>query len=141
MMLTITQINSPENVRISDAIAFTESRGDYRAIGDAGQAYGAYQMHRSAWDDANAFRRTNNLSPFAWYNKRYKGAQDAMCRTFIELVKHRFRNKYNREPLPSEIYMAFTCGFEGASRVNFDVTKLSDVKQRGILRFMEAYRR
>lgn len=140
MLITVTQINSPENIRISDAIAYTESRGDYRASGDNGLAYGAYQMHKTAWDDANVYRKANGLVTYAWYNRKYKGAQDSMCRTFIELIKYRFNQIYLREPTPAEIYMAYTCGFHGAERLNFDVKKLSDLKQRAILIFMDAYR-
>jgi hypothetical protein len=138
-LLTLTQINSPENAKVAEAIAYTESLGNYRAVGDGGFAYGAYQMHKVAWEDTNDFRKKNGLSPFPWYNKRYKATQDIMCMSFVELIKHRFKKDYGRLPLPKEIYMAYTMGYEGAKRADFHILNAPEYKQRAILRFMEKY--
>lgn len=138
-LISLIEISSPENVKIAEAIAFTESLGNYRAVGDGGRAYGAYQMHKVAWDDANEFRRKHKLSPFPWSNRRYKGAQDIMCLSYIELIKHRFKKEHGRFPLPKETYMAYTMGYEGAKECEFKILNAPEYKQRAVLRFMEKY--
>lgn len=139
-LVALVEIASPENIKIAESIAFAESCGDYRAVGDDGVAYGAYQMHKVAWDDCNEFRRKHKMAVIPWYNKRYKGAQDIMAMTYIELIKRRFIADHNRTPLPKEVYMAYTMGYEGAKSINFEILKAPAVKQRGVLRFMEKFR-
>jgi hypothetical protein len=139
-LVALVEIASPENVKIAESIAFAESCGDYRAVGDCGVAYGAYQMHKVAWDDCNAFRKKHRMSVIPWYNKRYKGSQDIMAMTYIEIIRRRFVADFQRQPLPKEVYMAYTMGYQGAKDVNFEILRAPEVKQRGVLRFMEKFR-
>ena len=139
-MVALVEIASPENIKVAESIAFAESCGDYRAVGDDGMAYGAYQMHKVAWDDCNEFRKKHKMAVIPWYNKRYKGSQDIMAMTYIELIRRRFFADHQRFPLPKEIYMAYTMGYEGAKGINFEILRAPEVKQRGTLRFMEKFR-
>ncbi len=140
-LIALIEINSPENIRICESIAFAESCGNYKAIGDGGRAHGAYQMHQVAWDDANAFRKKHKLATFAWSNRKYKGAQDIMCMSFVELIKVRYKADHdNRSPSPREIYMAYTMGYEGAKAIGFRILDAPEVKQRAVIRFMEKHR-
>lgn len=45
--------NQTEFGDLLDAIEWVESRGDANAVGDGGEAIGAYQLHRSYIDDCN----------------------------------------------------------------------------------------
>jgi len=138
-LISLIEITSPENIKIAEAIAYSESLGNYKAIGDGGKAHGAYQMHKVAWDDTNNFRKKYKLSTFPWTNRKYKAAQDIMCMSFIELIKQRFKADYNRSPLPKEIYMAYTMGYQGAKDCEFKILNAPEYKQRAVLRFMDKY--
>ena len=52
--------------RILDAIAEIESKNKLQAIGDGGKAIGAYQIHRSYWQDGTRFLKVNWDYSFAF---------------------------------------------------------------------------
>ncbi len=139
-LVSLVQIASPQNIKIAESIAYAESCGDYRAVGDDGMAWGAYQMHKVAWDDCNTFRKKYKMAVIPWQNRQYKASQDIMAMTYIEIIRRRFVEDFKREPLPKEVYMAYTMGYQGASDINFEILRAPTTKQRGVLRFMEKFR-
>jgi len=65
-------VNSPQSqraldpiARLLEAIAWVESRGRTRAVGDRGRARGILQIHKPAWLDAIRYGRVN------WPYERY----------------------------------------------------------------------
>lgn len=114
------------------AVAMVESGGRYNAMGDAGKAYGAYQLHMGAWVDGNAWlkrngRRTWNHS--SWQNPI---AQDEVAFGFLQVCKERL-NKHQMLT-PVHLYLCYTMGYEGLKRVDFDPMRCPDAKRDAAVR-------
>jgi len=75
----------PDIEKLLDAIMWVESKGDPRAIGDGGNAVGAYQIWKICVDDCNRIAELHGIRPRLWtYNDRYSPIYSrAMCFTYI----------------------------------------------------------
>lgn len=58
------------------AFAAVESAGNYAAVGDAGQAYGAYQFHRARWQECGGNPAT--------FGRATAQEQDRVMRTALQ---------------------------------------------------------
>lgn len=125
-----------QNDKIRLAIAHAESDNRTHAIGDSGKAFGAYQMHKIAWDDANSHRKAMGMDTIPWSRRMEREAQDQMVESFVALTSYRFFAAYARAPLPSEVYMAYTMGFSAAKRIGFKPSAMSETKKKALKRFM-----
>lgn len=96
-----------------DKLAVIESSNHCTAISDKGQALGAYQLHRSAWEDA--CRRNLANWPYDKSNAfNYPIARQVAqwhCEWIVETLK---RN--NIKPTPMRVYMCYCMGVRGALR-------------------------
>ena len=71
-----------------DRIARVESGNRHHAIGDGGRARGAWQMHKSAWDDTSARRRAAGLPTFPFASgSRDPATARAYAQNHLELLR------------------------------------------------------
>lgn len=142
ILLTIsvpTQIDSPDNHKIADAISQIESGDDSSAVGDKGKAVGAYQMHYAAWCDANRYLKSNGLLRHSWASRTNPEVQDLMVLAYIQWIKDTFYSNYNRQPTASEVYFAYSMGFTKSKSIGFDSNRIPAFKKDAIQRFTTIY--
>lgn len=125
--------------RLLSAIAQTESRSNHLAVGDAGRAVSAYQLHSSAWADANAYRLLNGLPPISRSEWQSPAQAKAIASAYCDLIAARL-TKAGVQASPENIYAAYTCGLASFRAADYNITRLSSLKRRGISRFIQFYR-
>ena len=121
--------------RIVDAVGFAESRNTPGMIGDQGSALSAFQIWRSAWDDANSFRIEQGLRPISRSRWTDHYLSREICRSYLGLLETRLI-KAGVKPSPDRLYLCYTMGFAGAKKIGFDYTRASLVKRKGMARFL-----
>ena len=120
---------------IVDAVGFAESRNTPGMIGDQGSALSAFQIWRSAWDDANAFRIEQGQRPISRSRWTDHDLSREICRSYLALIESRLI-KAGVHPSPTKLYLCYTMGFAGAKKIGFDFTKAPAVKRKGLARFV-----
>jgi hypothetical protein len=120
--------------RIVDAVGYAESRNTPGAVGDNGSALSAFQIWRSAWDDANAFRIEQGLRPISRSRWNNHSLAREICRSCLALIESRLI-KAGVKPTPSRLYLCYTMGFSGAKKIGFDPIKAPAIKRKGLARF------
>jgi len=115
---------SPITEEFLDSIAMIESHFDFKAVGDKGKARGAYQMHKSAWDEAVLWSMLDNGNhdiKIEWSEYATEpNISRIVCKLYFKLLEYRFKNKMNRLPTALELYVCYNRGFTGAYRINFN---------------------
>lgn len=98
-----------------DEVANIESNMDSAAVGDNGLARGAYQFHRSAWEQANAIAGTEHDYSCAhnWFVAR------RMARAYLMWLEECMRDA-GYKPTKIRLYMAYNMGLSGSLRYAFD---------------------
>ena len=112
--------------KILRAISQVESGGDPLAVGDSGLAIGAWQMHPEAWEDANAFRKSQGLPRLARSRWREWGVQEQAALAFLCLIQARLAGAGVVNPTPSQIAVCWNLGFAGAKARGFRATPYSN---------------
>lgn len=112
--------------RMLQAIALVESGANPNAIGDNGNARGAWQMHRAAWVDANRYRKIKGLKSYGWTMWPEVEAQRESALGYIWLLQDRFASDGVDNPDPRSLYLAYSMGYVGYKRAkgNEPVSKL-----------------
>lgn len=113
---------------VLDAIARVESGGNHAAIGDAGRARGAWQMHRAAWDDAA--RRLSMPLPFEMAHS----AREArlIAAEHLRWLNEQFCRRTGRTPTPADSYALWNLGVGGYARRGWDVERCPTITQRAV---------
>ena len=121
------------NGKLLDAVAFVESNGNPRAVGDQGKANGAFQMHKPAWADCSRWLKANGFkaTPYA------QGANDPAisriyARTYLAMIHGQLAKRMGREPSAGELYAAYNMGVGGFAKRGFDVRRVPATTQRAI---------
>lgn len=98
-----------------DEVARIESNMNSKAIGDMGNARGAYQFHLSAWAQANAVGNTNHPYSLAhnWFVSRN------MARVYLTWLEQCIADAGYR-PTKISLYMAYNMGLSGSLRYAFN---------------------
>lgn len=115
-----------------DKLAVIESSNRCTAISDKGQALGAYQLHRSAWEDACARNGAN--WPYDKANAfNYPIARQVAqwhCEWIVQTLKSN-----GIKPTPIRVYMCYCMGVRGAlkHKLNTDLDYPALNRARGIL--------
>lgn len=112
--------------RMLQAIALVESGANPAAIGDGGNARGAWQMHRAAWIDSNRYRKLRGLAHYSWSRWPEVEAQRESALGYIWLLQERFASDGVDNPDPKSLYLAYSMGYIGYKRAagNEPVSKL-----------------
>lgn len=114
-----------DSAEILRAISLVESAGDRHAVGDSGLALGAWQMHPSAWADANAFRRAQGLPDLPRARWREAEVQEGVAKAFLCLIQARLSRVGVVRPTPGQIALCWNLGFAGAKARDFRPTAYS----------------
>ena len=121
-----------------------ESNFDFEARGDNGAGLGAWQLHKSAWDDACEYAKHKDMSFYSWNHwdslkgdyKRLAFDPDVsriIARNYLRLLEERM-TKNGIKPTATKLYMAYNMGYSGAAMYDFSHTALGlDKKRRSIL--------
>ena len=120
LLLLGCSAQAQSDAKILDAIGQVESGMNRKARGDSGKAYGAYQMHRESWTQGNRQLEAEGLRTYALTSWRDATAQDMVALAYLRWLKARFRDEGYYHPTPAQIALAWSLGFEGASRLNFN---------------------
>lgn len=109
-----------------DKFAMIESNYNYEAVGDKGNALGAWQMHREAVDEsfASIYRRTGQDYRKAWckWDKTTMFnpiVSKLLAKEYMLILEKQFHN-CGVEVTPIKLYMAWNLGFSGARSYRFD---------------------
>ena len=119
---------------VLDAIAQVESRGNHAAIGDAGKARGAWQMHRAAWDDAARRLRVT------WSHAEAHDATKAraIAADHLRWLETQFTRRTGRQPTAADSYALWNLGVGGYARRNWDLAACPAITQRAVQK-MDAF--
>jgi hypothetical protein len=114
------------------SVALVESGANYNAVGDRGKAFGAYQMHMSAWVEGNQWLKANGRK--TWYHSEWRNpkAQDEVAFGFLQVCKERLNKHQMLTPL--HLYLCYTMGFEGLRRLDFDPMRCPEAKRDAAVR-------
>jgi hypothetical protein len=104
------------DAQILKAIGMVESRMNRGAIGDAGLALGAYQMHLAAWIDANAQLAKEGRRAHSRSSWRVARVQDEVALAYLRVIRGRFHRAGLGEPTPAMLAACWNRGFSGAMK-------------------------
>lgn len=118
--------NSPEILRI----AMLESKGDHKAIGDNGKAFGAWQMHEAAWKEADrVLPRKYQSTIKAGYTNPNISIQHAAA--YVAILNARFNKASGRNANWMDTYVMWRIGFNGYKKLHFAQTNVDgDIWQK-----------
>lgn len=113
-----------------DRVAIIESNFKYDAVGDDKKAYGAWQLHESAfkeglqWHINNSTDDTSEYEIGIYLNDWKHFAQEPemsrlVAKSYFKLIEYKF-NKRGIKPTKLQLYMAYNMGFYGASKYDFN---------------------
>jgi hypothetical protein len=103
----------------AECIALVESGGNYKAKGDNGKAFGAWQMHREAINDANDWLLRNRLPVVKPDGLKEREGQKMLAYAYLMLCKERME-KEGLKPDLGDIYLCYAMGFQGYKNCKFD---------------------
>lgn len=115
---------------VVDDIARIESSGNHAAVGDAGKALGAWQMHRAAWDDAA--RRLNVRWPHTDAHDATKAR--AIAAEHLRWLCEQFTRKTGKQPSPADQYALWNLGLAGYAKRGWDIAKCPTITRKAVLK-------
>lgn len=109
-----------DDARLLRSIAQVESGGDFKAVGDRGRSFGAYQMQAAAMSEANARLAARgqgrvSLGQFM----RDPRSQTRLALAYLSVLRQRFASVGITTPTNIQLATAWNMGFEGARRRGF----------------------
>ena len=102
-----------------DRLAHVESNNRANAIGDHGQARGAYQIKRVAWADVN--RKQKTAVPFSMATNAVISRQFA--RSYLGLLESYLAATTRKPVSPESLYCAWNLGPRGFRRCGFSLKR------------------
>jgi hypothetical protein len=123
-----------------DRVAEIESNNNPDAVGDAGKAIGAYQLHEAAFKEACRHIGNKTGQHTLWNDiiakdhKRYaKTYGRALACAYLQILEGRM-NKEGIKVSRNSLYMAYNMGFEGARKFDFNYLHNNlDKKRKAVL--------
>jgi hypothetical protein len=118
-----------------DRVAIIESNNNPNAIGDNGNAIGAYQMHKDAFLDAMAWLRVKHKLTYELLvlQKMLKDHKRScldpltarlLATAYVELIIDRLKED-KQKVTPMAVYMCYNMGYSGAKRHSFNVNEIT----------------
>ena len=123
----------PISARLLDAVSWVESNHRHAAVGDAGAARSAWQLHRGAWADASAYLRRHGHAT-AGYNAGVNDPVTARTHAaaYLGLINGQLKKRLGREPNAGELYAAYNLGVGGFAKRGFDINRTPSITHRGV---------
>ena len=116
-------------VILMNSVAQIESGMNFKAVGDRGNAKGAWQMHISAWICANQWRKKNGLPTIKREDWQNAENQKQMGFAYLMWCKEKLIEGGLKNPSWQEIYVAFGWGYSNFKDVGFDMSKVPQAKR------------
>lgn len=137
LAIILAPLSAAPSEAFLDALAWTETRNNPQAVGDAGEARSAFQWHRSAWIETTHHRKLQGL-PVASYEAgtACPGTSREYARTLLGLYEARLR-KLGLDPEPHRLWLSWTMGWTGARQIGFRPGLAPSHKRRGLARLLE----
>ena len=129
-----------ELVVLVNCVGQIESGMDYAAVGDAGKAVGAWQMHVGAWISANQWRAANDMPVMKRSQWHDKNVQRAMALSYLSWCRQQMEKGGVVNPTPEQMYLAYGWGIGNFRDAGFDVTKAPAKKRDAAERVGNLYR-
>lgn len=118
-----------------DRVAIIESNNNPNAIGDNGNAIGAYQMHKDAFLDSVAWLRVKHplVYQLVVCQKLLKDHKKScldpfvarlLATCYVEWIIDRLKND-KIKVTPLAVYMCYNMGYCGAKRTKFNINEIS----------------
>lgn len=126
---TPCNLEAAAECRFRDAVAQVETGRNPAAIGDNGRAFGMYQMHQAAWEDAARYAKNNGLLAWPISEWRSSVVQHLMAHHYLSLCTDRMRSKGIKNPTPQQVYLCFAIGFKGFEAIGFDPARAPEAKR------------
>jgi hypothetical protein len=106
--------------RLLKAIGQVESGFDFKAVGDSGRSFGAYQMQAPAIAEANARLASHGQRRVALAQfMRDTRSQTMLAQAYLAILRSRFASVGITTPTNIQLATAWNMGFEGARRRGF----------------------
>lgn len=124
-----------------DHVAYIESNFDHSAVGDKGNARGAYQMHNESFYDACKWLGYKHNKVEFWidvYEDFDSSAHHPMlsrtvAQAYLTMLEERLK-KDRIKPTREKLYMAYNMGYAGAKAYSFNRHHVAlDRKRHSIL--------
>lgn len=135
VILACATLGAEPSERFLTALAMTETRNQ-AVVADGGDALGPYCFHRAAWETADLLRAKAGL-PRTPYER------GAMCHTtsraYAKTLLASYEARLAKRGLvatPERLWLCWTMGFGGASRIGFKASEAPAHKQRGLARLI-----
>lgn len=102
------------------SIAMVESGNDHHAVGDRGQAYGAWQLHEAAFKDGNYQLKKEGRMTYPYADLSNPRISYAVASAYLRLCILRLTSAGIKDPTPEQIYLCFSMGFKAYKDVGFN---------------------
>lgn len=129
---------SREMLAFMDAVALVESGNNPKALGDDGKAYGAWQMHKAAMQDANEWLAKNGLPVQRQEDIKNIEVQRMLAYAYFHLCKERL-SSVGLDADYGDIYLAFAMGFQGYKNHGFSKEAVPKRKKDDMNRVLNIY--
>jgi soluble lytic murein transglycosylase-like protein len=124
--------------RYLDAVAWSESRNNPRAVGSSGDR-GLFQFTPIAWEQASRLRRASGLPVYSFAQAFDPVAARAYARTYFDYLE-RDLHRRGYAPTPSRLWLAWTLGPAGGAAIGYRLDLAPAYKVRGFDRLASALR-
>jgi hypothetical protein len=128
-LYTPCNLEAAAECRFRDAVAQVETGMDPTAIGDNGRAFGMYQMHQAAWDDALKYAKNKRALAYPISQWRNRIVQHIMASHYLDLCADRMRSRGVKNPTPQQVYLCFAIGFKGFEEIGFNPARAPEAKR------------
>ena len=128
-----------EFVVFTNCVATVESGLDYAAVGDRGEAVGAWQMHTVAWITANQWRKANGMPTLSRMQWKNQIVQRAMATAYLSWCREQLVTAGKVKPTNPEIYIMFAWGYGNLKDAGFDIEKAPKAKRDAAERVNNIY--
>jgi hypothetical protein len=117
-----------------EAVGQVESGMNHFAVGDSGDALGAWQMHPAAWIDGNRQLKKEGQAMHprgAYANPK---ASRSVASAYLRLCGARLREAGIKNPSPQQYYLCFTMGYQAYKEAGFDPARCPKYKVDAAIR-------
>ena len=137
--MVTSNIESINEEKFLDAVSWAESRNDADAVGDKGSARGMFQFHEVTWMHVSMLRERQGLMTYSYKYAFVPEVAEMYAKSYFKWVKFQYIKEGIYEPTPTQLYLAYGMGFEGAKTISFDINRAPKHKQRANQRMLERY--
>lgn len=122
-IVSLLIVRSCSGLSFIDALAYVESGYDYNAVGDGGKALGAWQLHRTAWEDVRRKHPVVGQHRINAIGTRNARTQRFAAETYLAILRQRFASAGIENPCYRQLHAAWNMGFRGFRSIGFDASR------------------